>query len=524
MTDISEIFVAGGEREHRLLTRYANRHGLITGATGTGKTVTLQVLAEGFSAAGVPVFVADVKGDLSGLSQAGEAKRKIVERERALGLGERTYRGAPTIFWDLFAEKGHPVRATVSDMGPLLLGRLLDLNEVQSAVLNVVFQVADDEGLLLIDMKDLRAMLTFVADHASEIREEYGNVSSASVGAIQRGLLTLEQQGGDLFFGEPALDLEDLMLSAPDGGGAINVLAADRLMQSPRLYATFLLWLLAELFENLPEVGDRDRPKLVFFFDEAHLLFDEAPKALVDKVEQVVRLIRSKGVGVFFVTQNPLDIPDDVLGQLGNRVQHALRAYTPRDQRAVRAAAETFRPNPALDTEAAITELGVGEALLSFLEQDGVPAMVDRALVAPPLSRIGPASESERAAVQAQSPLGGAYDKAVDRESAYEVLRGRPEEEAAPQPASGPWRRPGGEERRGGPWRDNDAGTAPAKSSTRRSTRAPKREKSAVEKVLLGDGRRQGLAEAMAKSAVRTVGRQIGRSLVRGILGSLFKR
>jgi DNA helicase HerA-like ATPase len=408
-------------------------------------------------------------------------------------------------------------------MGPLLLGRLLDLNEVQSGVLNVVFQVADDEGLLLIDLKDLRAMLTFVADHASDIREEYGNVSSTSVGAIQRGLLTLEQQGGDMFFGEPELELEDLMLSAPDGGGAVNILAADRLMQSPRLYATFLLWLLAELFENLPEVGDRDKPKLIFFFDEAHLLFDGAPKALVDKVEQVVRLIRSKGVGVFFVTQNPMDIPDDVLGQLGNRVQHALRAYTPRDQKAVRAAAETFRPNPALDTEAAITELGVGEALISFLEEDGVPAIVDRALVAPPLSRIGLASTGERAAILAESPLGSVYDEAVDRESAYEMLRGQPEAEAPPQPASGPWRRPGGKERRGGPWRDKKAGKTAVKSSTRRSTRTPKREKSTVEKVLLGDGRRQGLAEAMAKSAVRTVGRQIGSRLIRGILGSLFK-
>lgn len=518
MTSISEIFVGGGEREHKLLTRYANRHGLVTGATGTGKTVTLQVLAEGFSAAGVPVFVADVKGDLSGLSQSGEAKARIVERERELGMGARTYRAASVIFWDLFGEKGHPVRTTVSDMGPLLLGRLLDLNDVQSGVLNIVFQVADDEGLLLIDLKDLRAMLIFVADHADDIREEYGNVASASVGAIQRGLLTLDQQGGDLFFGEPALELEDLMLSAPGGAGAINILAADRLMQSPRLYATFLLWLLAELFENLPEVGDSDRPKLVFFFDEAHLLFDDAPKALVDKVEQVVRLIRSKGVGVYFVTQNPIDIPDDVLGQLGNRVQHALRAYTPRDQKAVRAAAQTFRPNPALDTEAAITELGVGEALISFLEEDGVPAIVGRALVAPPLSRIGPASESERAAVQAQSPLSETYDAAVDRESAYEVLRGRPAEEAEPPAASGPWRRPGGEER---------LKSAPAKSptrrSTRQSTREPKREKGMVEKLLMGDGRRQGMAEAMAKSAVRTVGRQIGRSLVRGILGSLFK-
>jgi hypothetical protein len=392
-------------------------------------------------------------------------------------------------------------------MGPLLLGRLLDLNEVQAGVLNIVFQVADDEGLLLIDLKDLRAMLVFVADHASDIREEYGNVSSASVGAIQRGLLTLEQQGGDLFFGEPALELEDLMLSAPDGSGAVNILAADRLMQSPRLYATFLLWLLAELFENLPEVGDSDRPKLVFFFDEAHLLFDDAPKALVDKVEQVVRLIRSKGVGVYFVTQNPQDIPDDVLGQLGNRVQHALRAYTPRDQKAVRAAAETFRPNPALDTEAVITELGVGEALISFLEEDGVPAIVDRALVAPPLSRIGPASKGERAAILAESPLGGVYDEAVDRESAYEKLKGQAGAEAMEPGDSGAWRRPGGKERRSSRWRGEDAETmptkSPAKSSTRRSTRAPKREKGMVEKVLMGDGRKPWPRARFAPLAAR---------------------
>jgi len=512
------ILVAGGERQHRLLLRYANRHGLITGATGTGKTVTLQVLAEGFSAAGVPVFVADVKGDLSGLSQPGESSAKILARARTIGLPERAFCASPTLLWDLFGEQGHPVRATVSDMGPLLLGRLLDLNEVQTGVLNIVFQVADDEGLLLIDLKDLRAMLTFVADHAKEIRIEYGSVSSASVGAIQRGLLTLEQQGGDRFFGEPELDLDDLMLSAPDGSGAISLLAADRLMQSPQLYATFLLWLLAELFENLPEVGDLDRPKLVFFFDEAHLLFDDAPDALVEKVEQVVRLIRSKGVGVFFVTQNPLDIPDEILGQLGNRVQHALRAFTPRDQKAVRAAAETFRQNPALDTETAIMELGVGEALVSFLDADGAPAVVGRALVAPPLSRIGPASGSERAALLAASPLAGAYDETVDRESAYESLRGQARRDSQ---AAGPWRRPGGAARTGGPWRqeqDSDGGRRVP------SGKAPKREKSAVERVILGDGRRQGLAEAMAKSAIRTVGRSVGRQIVRGLFGSLFKR
>ena len=518
MSEQASILAAGGDRQHRLLLRYANRHGLIAGATGTGKTVTLQVLAEGFSAAGVPVFVADVKGDLSGLSQPGEGSEKILERSRAIGLPERNFRAAPTLFWDIFGEQGHPVRATVSDMGPLLLGRLLDLNEVQTGVLNIVFQVADDEGLLLIDLKDLRAMLTFVADHAKEIRTEYGSVSSASVGAIQRGLLTLEQQGGDLFFGEPELELDDLMLTAPGGAGAISLLAADRLMQSPRLYATFLLWLLAELFENLPEVGDLDKPKLVFFFDEAHLLFDDAPDALIEKVEQVVRLIRSKGVGVFFVTQNPLDIPDEILGQLGNRVQHALRAFTPRDQKAVRAAAGTFRQNPALDTETAIMELGVGEALVSFLEEDGAPAVVGRALVAPPLSRIGPAGGGERAAVLAESPLAGAYDETVDRESAYEKLQDLEEQQAQ---AADPWRRPGGETRTRGPWRKSGE---PDTARGSRSGKAPRREKSAVERVILGDGRRQGLAEAMAKSAVRTVGRSIGRQLVRGLFGSLFKR
>ncbi len=499
-----DFLVAGGERRHALMLRYANRHGLITGATGTGKTVTLQVLAEGFAGAGVPVFVADVKGDLSGLSQAGAASSKIAERTRKLGIDGYAPAPAPVIFWDLFGEKGHPVRATVSDMGPLLLGRLLNLNDVQSGVLDIVFKAADDNGMLLIDLKDLRAMLNFVADNAAEVRAAYGNVGKSSIGAIQRGLLTLEQQGGDRFFGEPALDLADLMLTAPDGSGAVNVLAADTLMQSPRLYATFLLWLLSELFEGLPEVGDTDRPKLVFFFDEAHLLFDDAPKALVDKVEQVVRLIRSKGVGVYFVTQNPLDIPDEILGQLGNRIQHALRAYTPRDQKAVRAAAETFRPNPKLDTEAAITELGVGEALVSLLGEGGVPGIVDRALVAPPRSRIGPATAVERAGVMTDSPVAGLYDQAVDRESAFEVLQARAAE-AQPRRGTGRWERPAGADRRG----------AGADSGAKRGT---------VERVLFGDGRRQGLAEAMAKSAVRSVGRRIGNEIARGILGSIFRR
>ena len=522
MGEKSTIFVGGGERRHYLDARYANRHGLIAGATGTGKTVTLQVMAEGFSAAGVPVFVADVKGDLSGISQAGSPHPKITERLDKLDIPDWGFRGAPTIFWDLFGEKGHPVRTTVSEMGPLLLGRLLDLNEVQGGVLNIVFEVADEEGLLLIDLKDLRAMLTFVGENAREIGRTYGNVSTASIGAIQRGLLTLEQQGGDMFFGEPALELEDLMMTAPDGSGAINVLVADKLMQSPRVYATFLLWLLAELFENLPEVGDKAKPKLVLFFDEAHLLFDDAPKALEDKVEQVVRLIRSKGVGVFFVTQNPLDVPDDILGQLGNRVQHALRAFTRRDQRAVRAAAETFRDNPKLDTETVITELGVGEALVSFLEKGGAPAVVDRALIAPPRSRIGPASAEERAKVMSGSPIAATYDKTVDRESAYEMLQGQ--EQAAAPSGTGGWERPGGSQR--APLEPSE----PAKPSRRMSRTAElsrpqqKREKSTMERMIFGDGRRQGLAEAMAKSAMRTVGRQIGSRLVRGILGSLFKK
>lgn len=496
------LFIGAGERRHYLLPRYANRHGLIAGATGTGKTVTLQILAEGFSSVGVPVFVADVKGDLSGISQPGEAKPKIVERARTLGLDDYTFAGAPVIFWDLFGEKGHPVRATISEMGPLLLGRLLELNDVQAGVLNIVFQFADDQGMLLLDLKDLRAMLAFVAENAAEIGTTYGNVSKASIGAIQRGLLTLQQQGGDRFFGEPELDLADLMLTAPDGLGAVNVLMADRLMQSPRLYSTFLLWLLSELFEDLPEVGDVDRPRLVFFFDEAHLLFDDAPKALVDKVEQVVRLIRSKGVGVFFVTQNPLDIPDEILGQLGNRVLHALRAYTPRDQRAVRAAAQTFRTNPALDTERVITELAVGEALVSMLGDKGVPEIVGRALVRPPRSRIGPATEAERAAVLADSPLAGAYDTVVDRASAFEKLQARASQTSLPG-AGGRWGRPADRVRR---------------------TVGQKASKGTIERVLLGDGRRQGLAESMAKSAVRSVGRRIGNEIVRGILGSIFKR
>jgi DNA helicase HerA-like ATPase len=516
MPETAGILVAKGEGPRELLPRYANRHGLITGATGTGKTVTLQVIAEGLAARGVPVFMADVKGDLAGLSQAGVLTTKLRDRLAKLGIADPAFRAFPAIFWDVFGEQGHPVRATISEMGPLLLGRLLDLNEVQSGVLNLVFKLADDQGLLLLDLKDLQAMLTFVAGNARELTTTYGNVGAATVGAIQRALLQLESQAGDKFFGEPALELADLMLTDPSGMGAINILAADKLMQTPRLYATFLLWLLSELFETLPEVGDPEKPKLVFFFDEAHLLFNDAPKALLEKVEQVVRLVRSKGVGVFFVTQNPLDVPDTVLGQLGNRVQHALRAFTPRDQKAVKAAAETFRQNPKLDTATVITELGVGEALVSFLEAGGVPAMVDRAFVLPPGSRLGAITPEERKAVIAASPVQGHYDQSVDRESAFEMLRERSQPASAPPPASpGNWRR------------STDVKTRPAESGPWGRSSAPqkpqKQERGTMEKIILGDGRRQGLAEAMANSAVRQIGSSLGRQILRGVLGSILK-
>jgi DNA helicase HerA-like ATPase len=527
MPEIPGIVVANGAAPLQLLPRYANRHGLIAGATGTGKTVTLQVLAEGFSARGVPVFMADVKGDLSGMGQAGQATPKLQERLKQLGIANLKFRGYPAIYWDLFGEQGHPVRATVSDLGPVLLSRLFDLNEVQAGVLALVFKVADDRGLLLLDLKDLRAMLAHVADSAKELTTTYGNVSATTIGAIQRGLLQLEQQGGDKFFGEPALELADLMMVGPDGAGAINILAADKLMQNPRLYSTFLLWLLSDLFENLPEVGDLDKPKLVFFFDEAHLLFNDAPKALQEKIEQVVRLIRSKGVGVFFITQNPLDIPDIVLGQLGNRVQHALRAFTPRDQKAVRAAAETFRANPKLDTANTIMELGVGEALISFLEGGGTPAMVERAFVLPPTSRIGPATASERQATIAASPVQGHYEQTVDREPAYERLSDRPRGGTAVSggeamtTGTGSWQRSGDVGARPAP----DVPPAPAaRSIPPVPGRAPAREApSALERVLMGDGRRQGLVEAAAKSVVRNMAGQVGRQLIRGVLGSLLR-
>ena len=506
-----------------LLPALANRHGLIAGATGTGKTVTLQTLAQGFSRIGVPVFMADVKGDLSGIAQPGASSPKLKERLNALQLKDFAFAGCPAVFWDVFGERGHPARATVTGIGPLLLGRMLGLNDTQQGVLTLVFKIADDAGLLLLDMKDLRAMLQHVGDNAKDFTTEYGNVSTASIGAIQRGLLELEHQGGERLFGEPALNIDDLM-RVDRGQGVVNILAGEKLMGAPKLYSTFLLWLLSELFEHLPEVGDPEKPRLVFFFDEAHLLFNEAPKALLEKIEQVVRLIRSKGVGIFFVTQNPLDIPDVVLGQLGNRVQHALRAFTPRDQKAVKSAAETFRPNPKLDTAKTIMELGVGEALISLLESGGTPAIVERAFVLPPTSRIGPATPAERQAVIAQSPIKGHYEQAVDRESAYERLSGRVQS-AAKTPdlgvsGTGSWQRPGGmrTEPASSPW---GASGATAPRSTSRA--APREERSVVERVLLGDGRRQGLVEAAAKSVVRNMAGQVGRQLVRGVLGSLLR-
>ncbi|MGB3275340.1 MAG: helicase HerA-like domain-containing protein, partial [Castellaniella sp.] len=432
------IIARNADAQAALLPQLANRHGCITGATGTGKTITLQVLAESFSRIGTPVFMADVKGDLTGISQAGAASPKLAQRLTDLGLPEPVWGGSPTTLWDIFGEQGHSIRATVSDLGPLLLARMLDLNDTQEGVLTLAFRVADDEGLLLLDMKDLRAMLQFVADHAAELRTRYGQVSSASIGAIQRNLLRLESQGAENFFGEPMLDVFDWMRTDAQGRGMINILAADRLMQSPRLYAVFLLWMLADLYERLPEVGDLDKPKLVFFFDEAHLLFKDAPAALLEKIEQVVRLIRSKGVGVYFVSQNPTDIPDTVLGQLGHRVQHALRAYTPRDQKAVKTAAQTMRPNPGLDVEAAITELAVGEALVSLLDPKGQPTPTQRVWMLAPGSRIGPATAAERQALLGASSLAGKYDQTADRESAYEILLQRAQSAgAAPAGAKG---------------------------------------------------------------------------------------
>ncbi|MDX5334012.1 MAG: DUF853 domain-containing protein [Gammaproteobacteria bacterium] len=486
MPDTTGLLIGGTAdvRHVQQLARMSNRHGLIAGATGTGKTVTLQVLAEGFSRLGVPVFLADVKGDLAGLSRPAAPHPKIEERIRHIGIAGYQARACPVAFWDLFGVNGHPVRTTISEMGPLLLASLLELNATQEGVLYATFRIADDQGMLLLDLKDLRALLTWMADNRKDLEKDYVSLATASIAAIQRSLLVLEEQGADRFFGEPAIRLDDLMLTDFSGNGVINVLDASTLMhRSPKLYATLLLWLLAELFEQLPEAGDADRPKLVFFFDEAHLLFDTAPRALLDKIEQVVRLIRSKGVGIYFITQNPTDIPDEVLGQLGLKIQHALRAFTPRDQKAVRAAAQTFRPNPALDTEQVITELGIGEALVSTLDSRGSPLPVERVLICPPESRMGPLTDAERAEHLQRSPLRGRYDEAVDRHSAYEMLKQRAEELAAteaiqPQQA---------------------VGTAARPRSNRQST-----------------------GEAFIKSAARSIGSQLGRQIVRGILGSLL--
>ncbi|MCB1494375.1 MAG: DUF853 family protein [Bauldia sp.] len=434
-----KVFVGGSGRPEYVQLPFANRHGLITGATGTGKTVTLQILAEGFSRAGVPVFCADVKGDVAGLSMPGEPKDFLAKRAETIGFAdEYVFEAFPVVFWDLFGKEGHPVRTTISEMGPLLLARLLDLNDTQEGVLNIAFRIADEEGLPILDLKDLQALLVYVAERASELTVRYGNISKASVGAVQRALLVLEQQGGQMFFGEPGLEIKELMRTAPDGRGMINILAATTLMQSPRLYATFLLWLLSELFEDLPEVGDPEKPKLVFFFDEAHLLFSDAPKALLEKIELVVRLVRSKGVGVYFASQNPLDVPDTVLSQIGNRVQHALRAFTPRDTKAVKTAADTFRPNPDFSTFEVITQLGVGEALVSTLEAKGVPSVVQRTLVRPPSSRMGTITEAEREQIIFTSPIGTVYDVTVDRNSAYEMLKSRVEGKVADAPDAPP--------------------------------------------------------------------------------------
>jgi hypothetical protein len=488
------LLIAQSDEPLYLLPGMANRHGLIAGATGTGKTVTLQVMAEAFSRIGVPVFAADVKGDLSGISQAGQDNPKIAERVKKLKLEDFGFVGAPATFWDVFGEQGHPVRATVSEMGPLLFSRLLNLNDTQSGVLTLVFKIADDSGMLLLDLKDLPAMLQHVGENASQYQTQYGNISAASIGAIQRGLVAIQQQGGDKFFAEPALNLDDLMQTDSNGNGIVNILAADKLLQSPKVYATLLLWMLSELFEKLPEVGDPEKPKLVFFFDEAHLLFDDLPSMLQEKVEQVVRLIRSKGVGVYFVTQNPMDVPAIILGQLGNRVQHALRAFTPMDQKAVKAAAQTFRVNPKLNVEKAITELGVGEALVSFLDEKGTPGIVQRALVCPPHSQIGPITPQQRQQIMANSNVAGVYDKVVDRESAYERLKSRAEE--APAAAQNQ----GTATSSSGSWFPNLG--FPSGS---------------------GGGRRgDTLVEAMMKSTARAVGSSVGRQIVRGVLGSLL--
>jgi DNA helicase HerA-like ATPase len=492
------LLIAKGQSEIFLLPEMANRHGLIAGATGTGKTVTLQVIAENFCAIGVPVFVADIKGDLTGISQIGGQNPKVMARVKDMQLGDYPFSACPVTLWDVFGEQGHPVRSTISEMGPLLLGRLLRLNETQSGVLNLVFKIADENGLLLLDLKDIRAMVQHTGDHASKFTTQYGNISTASIGAIQRGLLALESEGGDKFFGEPALNIDDLIQTDTSGRGLVNILAADQLMSAPKVYSTLLLWLLSELFERLPEVGDQPKPKMVFFFDEAHLLFTDVPSHLLEKIEQVVRLVRSKGIGVYFVTQNPRDIPDNILGQLGNRVQHALRAFTPREQKSVQAAAQTFRPNPKVDTAAVLTELGVGEALVSFLDEKGQPAVVERAFIVPPKSQIGPITSEQRGQLTRNSVVAGVYEKVVDRESAYEMLTAAAEK------------------------RSNEVSSG---------TTAKPQDRGILEQVIQGAAggitgararRSDTVVEAMAKSVARSAGSSIGRALIRGILGSLF--
>jgi DNA helicase HerA-like ATPase len=500
--------IAKGTEELSLLPAMSNRHGLVAGATGTGKTVTLQVMAEAMSSIGVPVFAADVKGDLSGISQPGRSSPKLDERLQHLGLSDWTFSGCPVVFWDVFGKQGHPVRATVSEMGPLLLSRILNLNDTQTGVLTLVFKIADDQGLLLLDMKDLQAMLQHVANGAKDYQTVYGNISAASIGSIQRGLVALQQQGGDQFFGEPALNIEDLLQVDSSGRGVVNILAADQLLQSPQLYATLLLWLMSELFEKLPEVGDPEKPKLVFFFDEAHLLFNDLPSVLQSRIEQVVRLIRSKGVGIFFVTQNPIDVPETLLGQLGNRAQHALRAFSPRDQKAVKAAAQTFRANPKIDVEQVITQLGVGEALVSFLDEKGIPAVVDRATIFPPHSQIGPITPEQRAQIIQNSVIAGVYEQTVDRESAYEKLKGKvaAAATASASPATTPVQQ-----------------TAPAGAPAASQTDWLQEAGSLIGNVLgSGTGRRETVAQAMAKSAARSIGSTVGRQIVRGVFGSLL--
>lgn len=499
----AETLIAKSGIELHITPRMANRHGLITGATGTGKTVSLQVLAESFSLQGVPVFMTDIKGDLSGVSKTGTPGTKIVERIQKLGLEGYENRGFPVCFWDVFGENGHPMRTTISEMGPLLLSRLLNLNDTQEGVLNLAFKIADESGLLLLDLKDLTSLLEFIGNNRNEFTISYGNISAASIGSIQRNLMVLEQQGAEHFFGEPAFDIHDLLQTDNQGMGMLNILAADKLMQSPRIYSTFLLWLLSELFEELPETGDLEKPKLVFFFDEAHLLFYEAPKILLDKIEQVVRLIRSKGVGVYFITQNPLDIPDSVLGQLGNRIQHALRAYTPRDQKAVRAAATTFRENPSLDVEKTITELGVGEALVSFLDVKGIPMMVERAFILPPCSQIGPIAPEERNLIIRKSSVFGVYEKVLDRVSAFEVLKERMDEQT----------RKKAEEEKAALEAKEKLQKAKEEAALARAEAAKKRANPSI---------LTQITKQLGRNASRTLGNELGRTLVRGILGSLF--